>query len=303
MMTSLRFDSAESFRKSLEERLRAEASRSKVPLQRVRKHVVFERFLGRLLKVRQEGWALKGAVALNFRLGTVTRTTNDLDLGTSIGQAALDRIVRDATDVDLGDYLQFVITGRDTQSYQELTLLRFSIESRLAGRTFETFHIDVAIVREMDFVSDQVLAPALLSFADIDPVSVPTIPLESHIADKVHALTRPRGGRLNTRVKDLADLVMLASTPHFNFDTEAIAVAIVSIFRIEPTHDVPEALPGMPAVWNAEYRRIAETMDIEADLLDINEGEKVVHSAVDPALRRACEIISRASAVHGPTNH
>jgi hypothetical protein len=57
-----------------------------VPVQRLRKHVVFERFLARLIEVASGGWALKGAVALNFRLGTVTRTTNDLDIGTALGE-------------------------------------------------------------------------------------------------------------------------------------------------------------------------------------------------------------------------
>ena len=47
---------------------------------RLRKLVVFERLLSRLLVVAPERWVLKGGVALDFRFGERARATVGLDL-------------------------------------------------------------------------------------------------------------------------------------------------------------------------------------------------------------------------------
>ena len=52
-----------------------------LPLTRLRKGIVFERLLARLVRADGDRWVLKGAVALEFRRKIQTRTTKDLDLG------------------------------------------------------------------------------------------------------------------------------------------------------------------------------------------------------------------------------
>jgi len=51
-----------------------------VPIQRIRKAVLFERLLARLQLVAPDRWLLKGALALDFRFGAGARATNDMDL-------------------------------------------------------------------------------------------------------------------------------------------------------------------------------------------------------------------------------
>ena len=46
--------------------------------------------------------------------------------------------------------------------------------------------------------------------------SFPSISREEHFAQKLHAYTLPRTGRLNSRVKDLIDLVLLMEAGALN---------------------------------------------------------------------------------------
>lgn len=75
----MRYPTAERFRAALEDRLRQQARTTSLPLVRLRKDVVFERLLARLLIAAPDRWILKGGLALDYRLGDrqislVTRT-------------------------------------------------------------------------------------------------------------------------------------------------------------------------------------------------------------------------------------
>ncbi len=65
----MRYGNAEDFRAALEQRLRNQSSASDASLIRLRKHVSFERLLARLAVVAPDRWVLKGAYALDLRLG------------------------------------------------------------------------------------------------------------------------------------------------------------------------------------------------------------------------------------------
>lgn len=88
-----RYAGAAPFRRALEDRLRNRARESGLSVQQLRKNVVFERLLARLYEVAPGRWTLKGAVALDYRLGVRMRATNDLDV---------DRY--DDEEVALGDF-------------------------------------------------------------------------------------------------------------------------------------------------------------------------------------------------------
>ena len=61
--------------------MKTEAERTGFNLARLRKRVAFELFLRRLAQVAPDRWVLKGALALDFRLGGASRSTKDIDLG------------------------------------------------------------------------------------------------------------------------------------------------------------------------------------------------------------------------------
>jgi hypothetical protein len=84
----VKYETAEAFRTALEQRLKNEAQATGMALIRLRKRVAFERFLARLATSASSGWVLKGAFALELRLGLRARTTKDIDLGRADGEAA-----------------------------------------------------------------------------------------------------------------------------------------------------------------------------------------------------------------------
>ena len=57
---------------------------------------------------------------------------------------------------------------------------------------------------------DTLIAEDVLSCAGITPPTLRLYPVETHLAEKLHAYTMPRA-RPNSRVKDLPDLALLAS--------------------------------------------------------------------------------------------
>lgn len=99
----MRYGSAGAFRTALERRLQTLAEQGEIPLVRLRKLVVFDRLLARLLVVAPDRWVLKGAVALHFRVGPHFRTTRDLDLGRHDDEQAATADLRLAQAVELGD--------------------------------------------------------------------------------------------------------------------------------------------------------------------------------------------------------
>jgi hypothetical protein len=47
-----------------------------------------------------------------------------------------------------------------------------------------------------------------VGFGGVAPPSLPIISAEQQFAEKLHAYTLPRGERVNTRTKDLIDMVL-----------------------------------------------------------------------------------------------
>lgn len=149
-----------------------------------------------------------------------------------------------------------------------------------AGRPFETVLVDVGFSDPQLWAPEPVRGPDLLSFADIEPCEPPTLPLEQHVAEKVHAYTRTYGGgRRSSRVKDLADLVLLRTLAPL--DARRIRLALQRTFEVRGTHPLPRTLPRPPESWRTPYRRLASDTGIEQDLI---EAFTRVARLIDPVL-------------------
>src|SRR4029077_11552213 len=80
-------------------------------------------------------------------------------------------------------------------------------------------------------------------------------PLETHIAEKLHAYTLPRK-RPNSRVKDLPDIALLAGVREI--DARRLRRAFEQTFTSRETHAVPRSLPAPPTAWASAYARMVE---------------------------------------------
>jgi hypothetical protein len=258
------FGSGSAFKTSLEAHLRKRAEERGVPFTTLQLKFVIERLLARLFREENPPWLLKGGFAMDLRFRPRARTTKDIDLSVSLaaagtGPEALETLrekLQAASDVDLGDYLAY----RIARLKRELTNApkgggRFPCEALLVGKTYAKFHIDVGIGDALVGEPDRLVGDDILSFAGIEPLSVLAIPKPQQFAEKVHAYTFPWEGRLNTRTKDLVDLVLLLERGPL--DPEEIRKAVKATFATRGTHKIPEQLPAPPEFWAADFASMA----------------------------------------------
>lgn len=266
-----KYATATAFRRALEDRLRLIAEKEKLPIERLRREVAFDRFLARLFAGASAPWVLKGGYALELRI-KAARVTKDIDMALLevLGKdkplhetihAALEK----AAALDLADFFVFEVGAlrRDLDA-APYGGARFPVEARMDARTFVEFHIDIG-------AGDVVLAPFdmtegrdWLNFAGIPAAKFPTISKEQHFAEKVHAYTIPRPSA-NTRVRDMLDMVLLiTSSP--KLDQALVKKALDATFTRRKTHAMPDSLQPPPADWKPSYAKLARQCGLSEDL-------------------------------------
>jgi predicted nucleotidyltransferase component of viral defense system len=278
----VRYETANAFRTALEQRLKNEAQASGIALIRLRKRVAFERFLARLATSESSGWVLKGAFALELRLGLRARTTKDIDLGRADDEEAAAEHLDAATGVDLGDFFDFEV--RRTPALDAATgfhAVRYTVRANLDGRRFEQFPVDVAFSEATPIQAEPLFGANSLEFADVAALRVPVVPLEQHVAEKLHAYTGAfgRDQRESTRVKDLVDLVLIGELAEI--EAQHLHHALATTFKQRARQPLPNAVP-LPPSWGRPYAVLAREVGVA---VDIEAGHAAVARLLDPALR------------------
>lgn len=277
----MKYDTPGALRMALERRLLETSKRTGLPLTRLRKAVVFERMLARLVRADGEQWVLKGAVALEFRTGGQTRATKDLDLGYERAQKDALATLQASARQEVGDGFVFTVEKALEISEEDPGAFRFLVRAELAGRAFDEMRVDVAFGDPLLGTPETVKGPGLLEFADINAPVIPVLPLEQHVAEKVHAYTRSYGqGKASSRPKDLIDLVLIGSFARL--DANRLRTALEGIFAARGTHPLPQALPDPPAEWRTPYGRMAAEVGLSGDL---RAGHRLAARLVDPVLK------------------
>ncbi len=257
------FGSASAFKAALETRLRNRSRDQGVPLSTLQLKFVIERLLARLFRDEKPPWLLKGGFAMDLRFRPRARTTRDVDLSVALRtdtggpmSAALRDQLQACVAVDLCDYLTF----RIGEPKSELTNApkggaRYPCEAVLLGKAYARFHIDVGVGDALVGAPEPLTGDDVLDFAGITPARVLAIPRPQQFAEKAHAYTFPWSGRLNTRTKDLVDLVLLIERGPP--DPTQLRLALTATFKTRGTHLLPETLPPPPATWAGEFPGMA----------------------------------------------
>lgn len=278
----MRYASAAAFRQALETRLLALSRSQGSSLVRLRKEVAFDRLLARLLIAAPGRWVLKGGLAFDYRFGTRARTTKDMDLAGAAGEEVATSDLLAAADLDMGDYFSFSIerTAKLDQLV-EGAAVRYHVRADLGARRFEDFVVDIGFDLPPGWEPEVLIGPDLLSFAGIDPVAAPSLPLEVQVAEKVHAYTRGYGvdGVGSTRVKDIVDLALVASTAEL--DAGKVRRAMSETFARRSGRALPAALPRPPADWAVPFGRLAGEIHLAADL---DGGHQLAARLLNPIL-------------------
>lgn len=131
----------------------------------------------------------------------------------------------------------------------------------LGGKRFQPFPVDVGLGDVVPDRTDLLKGGIDLSFAGLPTLETPAIPLEVHLAEKLHALSLPRpAGHLNTRVKDLVDVMLLqrGGLPPIT----ALRDAAAATFTRRATHELPTEIDVPTEAWEMEYQRFAAALDL-----------------------------------------
>jgi hypothetical protein len=272
------YTTAAAFRRALEDRLKAIARNETVDLQRLRRQIVFDRFLARIFHpspTRLLPVALKGGYAMELRI-KAARATKDVDLSlrSSFFSSDLDRskknkvvltTLRERVALGSPDFFEFEvgesILNLDAAPYGGA---RFPIEARVDGRVFAKFHVDVGIGDAVIDPLEAIKGRDWLKFAGIPSPSVYMISQEQQFAEKLHAYTLPRLAAVNTRVRDLVDMILLIQFGAMI--NEKISEGIRITFERRNTHRVPAILVPPPVEWQKPYKRLAEECGLSSAL-------------------------------------
>lgn len=278
------YNSGAAFRRALEDRLLAQSRESGLALVRLRKLVAFDRLLARLATAQPEQWLLKGGVALKLRLGSLARTTRDMDLLLALPHSAVYAALAHAARLELGDWFEFTVApARGRLPGIGEGGLRFPVTALLDGRVFESFHIDVGSGDPVIEPPDILMMPPLLAFASIAPATVSCYPLSQHIAEKVHAYVRPHVTGPNTRVRDLVDLVMIAH--HCPVEGAKLHEALQATFAARDQEVLPLRLPEPPAEWRMPLKALC--MEVGLGDLNLVQAMAQVRAFLEPVLTGA----------------
>ena len=264
------YQSLAAFRQALEQRLVNQARDTGTDLNRLRRRVVFERILIRLTMSQPGMWVVKGGMAVELRLGDSARMTKDLDLNfrtkTERESEAHEHLVAALSTDPTGDGFLFAVSQPTGLEPDEAGRpgWRFSISADLAGRNFATVRVDVVARTDELSATETLPLLSLLSFAGFDDFEIEAADVPQQFAEKIHAITRPRGERDNTRVKDLADVVVFING---GLEPTSAMTATRHVFSVRDTHPVPEELADPPHFWREDYPVIANELGLtEADL-------------------------------------
>jgi predicted nucleotidyltransferase component of viral defense system len=276
----VRYGDGGAFRQALEQRLKTRVGEDGARLARDRKRVAFDRLLARLAAVAPDQWVLKGGFALDLRLADRARATKDVDLDWQAGETELLDTLLEVAERDVGDFFSFTIERTGPPRDRLAGSRRFRVGATLAGRPFESFLLDIGFRDGPTEGVETLKTPDLLSFADIEPVTVRVVSLELQIAEKLHAYTRTdEEKRPSTRPKDLVDLSLIAELS--TLDATRLKKTINTTFANRATNQLPRSLPPPPEEWRTPFRLLAQAVGVADDL---GAGHATAATLLNPIL-------------------
>ncbi|MFZ4099975.1 MAG: nucleotidyl transferase AbiEii/AbiGii toxin family protein [Chlamydiia bacterium] len=263
-------DTAADFRNRLEAELQARSSRTGEQIHRLRRKVAFDRLLARICTQDPSPFFLKGGYGMELRISQA-RATKDLDLTCSMrirdAHEPLSELIlqelQSFARLNLSDYFAYQI-GQSQIDIENAPYggSRHGVTALIDNRLFAQFHIDVG----GDFLIDpveEVGGTDWLQFCGIAAPIIPMISIEQQFAEKLHSYTLPRE-RINTRTKDLIDLILLLKQE--GRALKAFQRSVQRVFGARNTHVLPAVLPEPPVSWQKPFATLAAECGISQSL-------------------------------------
>ena len=266
----------------------------------------FDRFLCRVFAAGDESdWLLKGGMSLLARVPRA-RATKDLDLAsraTDLDEAlaALQRVA----EIDLDDHLRFELVSTretglgDNQPGTQTRNTVFTCWDRDTGRRVAQIPIDI-VVDHLPIGAVEVMEPVYRLDLPKPLISHPyrLWPTVDQIADTVCATMTTYAGAPSSRIKDLVDLAVIATTQRVSLAELRQALELKrTLSQIPPFEDFTP-----PPAWARGYTQLASTAPAAAGLADFDQAIRLVADLVHPALRPSSTTNQWWSPGHGWTD-
>lgn len=270
----------------------------------IRHQYVFALLFKRLFSPATDTWMLLGGNALLIRTGG-GRFTQDIDLARSTPWNSPEEVATElralaSRDVDT-DPFRFEIRG--VAAHNEIdpygygaTTLKATVTVLLGAAEFHTFTIDITTRRHVDGPVDVVQPTPVIDHETLRGIpSVPTVPVENHLADKICALYELHGRTRtpSTRYRDLADIVRIIK--ELDFD----ASRLTEMLRHETGRRrliLPHAIKPPSPAWEREFPKQARTF------ADYPEKLYPLHASLHVATK-CLNVILDGSRLQGNWNH
>ena len=244
------------------------------------------RLLCRVFAGDNRSFVLKGGHAMLAR--TVdARATRDIDLLSTDGSldTALEELKRLAAS-DLGDFATFEFVGttpiKAEDEYRSGLDVRF--KCLVGAKPVQDISIDL-VIDEVSLEDVDVMAPVdRLDVRDIEVCDYVVYPVEYALADKLCGIIESHGGRPSSRVKDLVDIAVVASS--MTVDGEKLQKRITTELGVrrllQPTSF------NVPDMWwdsySAAYAKMAKQTHVAEEAARLDGAVILAKSLLDPAI-------------------
>lgn len=271
---------------ALEMAVKDAAKKSPMDTNRAISDFYFHRFLCRVFSNDKNGFVLKGGQSMLAR--TVdARHTRDIDLLSkdTDPQVAINEL-RKLASIDLDDFVRFEYEGsrpiKVEDEYRNGSSVSFS--TWVGSKMVQTISIDLVVDVVDDISAERITPKDRIEVEGIKVFDYMVYGVEDALADKLFGIIGEFNGLPSSRVKDLVDILVYASTCSVDGpELSRKAKRESSLRKI--------ALPAsfeIPATWHNNYRpmfkKLCKQTGVDAEYQGIRTAEKIAKRLFDPIL-------------------
>lgn len=230
---------------------------SDVGVSSVVNEIIRDRLLSRIFLYGNNEWVLKGGSNLLARVGN-SRDTVDLDLfnRNSNIEDSHSKLI-ELSKINLADGFEFILKNSKileiapNQPYKNAESLKFEV--LLYGEKYGFIDIDLVSGLELTGNLEKIKPVNQTNFENFSYSDYTLYPLTDQLADKICASLEEYNGFQSSRVKDLVDIVIIAT--HFKIKGSEFSKALLSEQERRNIENINEFNP--PQFWKQTYEKLA----------------------------------------------
>ncbi|MEG1907802.1 MAG: nucleotidyl transferase AbiEii/AbiGii toxin family protein [Gordonibacter sp.] len=271
---------------ALEMVVKAVAKASPLDTGRAVSGFYFHRFLCRVFSRPDSPFMLKGGLSILARTMDA-RATRDIDLLSNEADvdAALDEL-RTLAKTDLGDLVTFEFVRAEPIKVEDeyRSGLNVAFVPLLGGKRMQEISIDLVVDR-VACGTPEVVEPAdRIEVAGIPTFNYRIYPLASSLADKLCAMVETHSERYSSRVKDLVDVAIYATTVDVDGGELCKQVRIEASARGIALPDKFAAPDEWRRLYDSTFRKLVRQTGLSPKYSEMAVAEALAAALFDPVL-------------------